>query len=101
MLPFLALQARLGRKAPSDAILAEVPVIYVAFDVLAADRGAGGRALVEPSAAPRRRRLRLEGLDLPTGRRRRPLRPGHLIRVDSSTSSRRPSPRRRPGATRA
>ncbi len=34
VLPFLALQARLGRKAPSAAILAEVPVIYVAFDVL-------------------------------------------------------------------
>jgi DNA ligase 1 len=40
VLPFLALQTRLGRKAPSDAIRAQVPVIFVAFDVLAhAPRG--------------------------------------------------------------
>lgn len=36
VLPFISLQARLGRKDPSPAILAQVPVIYVAFDVLAA-----------------------------------------------------------------
>ncbi len=41
VLPFIALQARLGRKVPSAAILAEVPVIFVAFDVLAV--GPGGR----------------------------------------------------------
>ena len=34
VLPFIALQGRLGRKDPSRAILDEVPVIYVAFDVL-------------------------------------------------------------------
>jgi DNA ligase-1 len=34
VLPFIALQARLGRKDPSPALLEEVPVIYVAFDVL-------------------------------------------------------------------
>ena len=34
VLPFIALQARLGRKSPSAAIRAEVPVIFVAFDVL-------------------------------------------------------------------
>jgi DNA ligase 1 len=34
VLPFIALQARLGRKDPPPALLAEVPVIYVAFDVL-------------------------------------------------------------------
>src|SRR3954462_1617338 len=34
VLPFIALQARLGRKSPSAAIRAEIPVIYVAFDVL-------------------------------------------------------------------
>ena len=45
VLPFIALQARLGRKAPSDAIRAEVPVIFVAFDALAL--GAGGDAPVE------------------------------------------------------
>ena len=40
VLPFIALQARLGRKSPSAAIRAEVPVIYVAFDAL----GLGGAA---------------------------------------------------------
>jgi DNA ligase 1 len=34
VLPFIALQARLGRKSPSEAIRAEVPVIFVAFDAL-------------------------------------------------------------------
>ena len=34
VLPFISLQARLGRKDPSPAVRAEVPVIYVAFDVL-------------------------------------------------------------------
>jgi DNA ligase-1 len=34
VLPFLALQTRLGRKSPSAAILAQVPVIFVAFDVI-------------------------------------------------------------------
>lgn len=34
VLPFIALQSRLGRKDPHPALLAEVPVIYVAFDVL-------------------------------------------------------------------
>ncbi len=37
VLPFIALQARLGRKSPSAAIRAEVPVIYVAFDALGLD----------------------------------------------------------------
>ncbi len=40
-LPFLELQARLGRKAPSDVILARVPVIYVAFDALALTPASG------------------------------------------------------------
>ncbi len=35
VLPFLSLQMRLGRKAPSPAVRAEVPVIFVAFDLLA------------------------------------------------------------------
>jgi len=34
VLPFIALQGRLGRKDPPKALLEEVPVIYVAFDVL-------------------------------------------------------------------
>ena len=62
-LPFLQLQARLGRKAPSATIQAQVPVIYVAFDVLAL----GGPLPVEPllRLPLRERRARLEGLDLP------------------------------------
>jgi DNA ligase-1 len=70
-LPFLELQSRLGRKAPSEAIQARVPVIYVAFDVLAIDGpvagpGAGPASAVEPllRLPLRERRLRLEGLDL-------------------------------------
>ena len=65
VLPFIALQTRLGRKAPSDAIRAEVPVIFVAFDVLAL--GAGGDAPVEAllRAPLSARRARLDELDLP------------------------------------
>jgi DNA ligase-1 len=64
-MPFIALQTRLGRKAPSDAILAEVPVIYVAFDALAL--GPGGGAPIEALLREplRDRRARLDALDLP------------------------------------
>jgi DNA ligase 1 len=63
-LPFLQLQARLGRKAPGADIQAQVPVIFVAFDLLALGPGAGGP--VEPllREALRERRARLEGLGL-------------------------------------
>jgi DNA ligase-1 len=65
VLPFIALQARLGRKAPSDAIRAEIPVIFVAFDALAV--GPGDGLPVEPllrlPLAERRRRL--DALALP------------------------------------
>ncbi len=66
VLPFVALQGRLGRKTPSEAIRAEVPVIYVAFDVLALGDGDG--APVEPllRLPLRERRARLDALDLPT-----------------------------------
>ena len=65
VLPFIALQGRLGRKAPSDAILAEVPVIFVAFDALAL--GPGGRRPVEPLLREplTERRARLDALELP------------------------------------
>jgi len=67
VLPFLTLQARLGRKEPTAQVQAEVPVVYVAFDLLAvgprsAD-GAGRAAaaavevLLQVPLAERRRRL--------------------------------------------
>ncbi len=65
VLPFVSLQTRLGRKTPSAAIQAEVPVIYVAFDALAL--GPGGDRAVEPLLREplTERRRRLDGLDLP------------------------------------
>ena len=66
VLPFIALQGRLGRKSPSAAIQAEVPVILVAFDALAV--GPGGDRPVEPllRLPLTERRARLDALDLPT-----------------------------------
>ena len=70
VLPFIILQARLGRRAPSAAIQAEVPVIYVAFDLLAADTAGNevGDATVEPLLREplATRRARLDALDLPS-----------------------------------
>ena len=51
VLPFIALQARLGRKSPSAAIQAEVPVIFVAFDVLALGPGGDERPVERCCAA--------------------------------------------------
>jgi ATP-dependent DNA ligase len=79
VLPFIALQARLGRKSPSAAIRAEVPVIYVAFDALGLDpprNAPGDRGEPEPDTDPDAvepllreplsdRRRRLEALGLP------------------------------------
>ena len=51
VLPFISLQTRLGRKSPSAEIQAEIPVIYVAFDVLALGDGDDARrrrGTVEP-----------------------------------------------------
>lgn len=62
-LPFLALQTRLGRKRPGEQVQAEVPVLYVAFDLLAI--GQVGGPLEPLLRAPLRdRRLRLEALGL-------------------------------------
>src|SRR5947209_13715014 len=52
VLPFFELQHRLGRKVVSAQLLAEVPVIFVAFDLLSLD---GRNLLTEPL----RERLRL------------------------------------------
>jgi DNA ligase-1 len=65
VLPFLLLQKRLGRKSPPPGLLAEVPVAYVAFDVLAAGpRGGNAEPLLDTPL--RERRARLEALDLDT-----------------------------------
>ena len=42
VLPFLTLQTRLGRKEPTAEVQAEVPVAYVAFDLLAIGPRSGG-----------------------------------------------------------
>jgi DNA ligase-1 len=69
VLPFISLQTRLGRKTPSAEILAEVPVIYVAFDVLALGDGGDdqGDTTVEPLLREplEVRRQRLDALPLP------------------------------------
>jgi DNA ligase-1 len=59
VLDFASLQTRLGRVRPSDELLAEVPVVLVAFDLL----HAGGEDLLEMPL--RERRGRLEALALP------------------------------------
>ena len=59
VLDFASLQTRLGRVRPSAALLDEVPVVLVAFDLL----HAGGRDLIE--AELRERRTELERLGLP------------------------------------
>jgi ATP-dependent DNA ligase len=73
VLPFIALQSRLGRKDPSASLLAEVPVIYVAFDVLGLRRHGTGAAtppdaavepLLEAPLTDRRRALEQLGLPL-------------------------------------
>jgi DNA ligase-1 len=64
VLPFLQLQARLGRKSPSAEIKAEVPAIFVAWDLLAAGPP-GGAIEVLMDLPLRERRARLEALGLP------------------------------------
>jgi len=58
VLPFAALQTRLGRRAPSLALRAEVPVVFVAWDLLDVD----GESLLDTPL--RERRARLDTLQL-------------------------------------
>jgi DNA ligase-1 len=83
VLPFIALQARLGRKSPSAAIREEIPVIFVAFDLLGYGEPGNGRvdALLREPLEERRRRLDL--LDLPPADEGGHFARSHLIRVDS------------------
>ncbi|MFI5061697.1 MAG: ATP-dependent DNA ligase [Actinomycetales bacterium] len=70
VMPFHALQTRLGRVAPDAAVMAAVPVIYVAWDVLMVD----DEVLIDHPL--RERRARLEALAVP-----HPLALAHLERV--------------------
>ena len=91
VLPFVSLQTRLGRKDPSPALLLEVPVIYVAWDVLGLDQPApGGTADRDGVVAPtlelpltERRRL-LEGLQLPLAEGGGGFALSHLTEADST-----------------
>ncbi|HKF18825.1 MAG TPA: ATP-dependent DNA ligase [Candidatus Dormibacteraeota bacterium] len=58
VLPFSDLQRRLGRKQVSAAMRREVPLVFVAFDLLYLD----GEVIMDQALAERRRRM--EGLDL-------------------------------------
>ena len=83
VLPFLALQNRLGRKNPSAAIRDEVPVVFVAFDML----GLGPReGFVEPllKVPLTERRRRLEALVLPLADEGGRFALSNLVRVDDA-----------------
>src|SRR5689334_17961554 len=86
VLPFISLQARLGRKSPSAAIRAEVPVIYVAFDALGLDDG--GDTTVEPLLREplEDRRRRLEALGLPLAGDGGVFALSHLVSVTSEAA---------------
>ncbi len=64
-LPFIQLQQRLGRKNPSPEMQERVPVIYVAFDLLAHGAGQGGPVQPTLTLPLRERRSRLDALRLP------------------------------------
>lgn len=53
MLPFQELQKRLGRKTVSDDLLAETPVVFVAYDLLYEN----GQILIDEPLAQRRKQL--------------------------------------------
>jgi DNA ligase 1 len=84
VLPFQSLQARLGRKSPSEAIRTEIPVIYVAFDVLGlgSGNGRGVDALLREPLEDRRRRL--ETLRLPLADDGGTFALSHLVSVTTS-----------------
>ncbi len=84
VLPFVALQARLGRKTPPAQLLAEVPVVFVAFDVLGL--GPGGDVPIQATLdlpLEERRRL-LAALDLPFAEAGGAFALSHLASADST-----------------
>jgi ATP-dependent DNA ligase len=107
VLPFIALQARLGRKEPPRELLQEVPVIYVAFDLLGVgqpaipggngtdSRGRTASAVGGPDRDPstvapllevplEQRRRRLEDLRLPLAEDGGAFALSHLTTADST-----------------
>jgi DNA ligase-1 len=88
VLPFLTLQGRLGRKDPTVEVQGEVPVAYVAFDLLAVGPRSGQIganpevvALLTVPLAERRRRL--GSLALPTVADGGRFALSHLVTADS------------------
>jgi DNA ligase-1 len=61
VLPFFDLQRRLGRKLVSDKLRAEVPVVFVAFDLLHLD----GEVVMDRPLEERRRLMEQLGLEWP------------------------------------
>ncbi len=90
VLPFIALQARLGRKDPPSALRAEVPVIFVAFDLLGVGTGpdddldADARTVTPLLETPLQERRRLlESLALPAAGEGGAFALSHLSTADS------------------
>ncbi|HEX5828019.1 MAG TPA: ATP-dependent DNA ligase [Candidatus Limnocylindrales bacterium] len=83
VLPFLQLQARLGRKNPGARIREEVPVIFVAWDVLGLDRDADTVVAPLLERPLTERRGILEGLGLPLAADGGRFALSHLVSVDS------------------
>jgi DNA ligase-1 len=83
VLPFLQLQARLGRKNPSARIREEVPVIFVAWDVLGLDHGDDPVVAPLLDAPLTERRQVLEDLALPLAADGGRFALSHLATVDS------------------
>ncbi len=84
VMPFVALQARLGRKDPSAEVRAEVPVIYVAFDVLGLRPGRSATVTSTLQEPLDERRRRLEALALPLAADGGSFALSHLSSADST-----------------
>jgi len=86
VLPFSDLQRRLGRKEVSAALRREVPLVFVAFDLLFLD----GEVLLDRPLAERRRRLEGLGLRPPflLARLETAADPAHLDRIFAETRDR-------------
>jgi DNA ligase 1 len=86
VLPFSDLQRRLGRKEVSAALRREVPLVFVAFDLLSLD----GEVLLDLPLRDRRRRLEGLGLRPPflLARLERAGDPAHLDRIFAETRER-------------